>query len=184
MPQRIQTAPIVPGRATVQFAADTCRACPLRDAYTTASGHRSIALRPKEACSRNCAHGCERPTGEPTSVTARPWTTRWRGSIEARGRKPATRARARTLDLRPCATVVNLQSLAHASNRLVSLRVQFFSGFSSTSRVGADPERAKRLTSFSRAIHLPATSAAARHRLRNDQSLPCRSLLPKKSRPC
>src|SRR5262249_41299438 len=44
-----QTAAIVPGRAMVQFAADTCRACTLRDACTTAAAGRSISLHPQEA---------------------------------------------------------------------------------------------------------------------------------------
>src|SRR5262245_50694124 len=44
-----QTAPIRPGRSTVQFAADTCRPCPRRETCTTAADGRSISLHPQEA---------------------------------------------------------------------------------------------------------------------------------------
>jgi hypothetical protein len=44
-----QTAPIVPGRATVQVAAHTCRPGSRRAACTTATKGRSISLHPQEA---------------------------------------------------------------------------------------------------------------------------------------
>jgi hypothetical protein len=44
-----QTAPILPGRSTVQFAAGICRACTLCAACTTAAVGRSISLHPQEA---------------------------------------------------------------------------------------------------------------------------------------
>jgi hypothetical protein len=108
-----QTAPIVPGRATVQFPAATCRACPLRNACTTAAEGRSISLHPQEALLQEL-----RATAQTADGRA---VLRRRTVVEhslarldrIQGKKARYKgARKNTLDARRCATVDNLQSLA------------------------------------------------------------------------
>jgi hypothetical protein len=108
-----QTAPIVSGRATVQFPAATCRACPLRDACTTAAEGRSISLHPQEALLQELRATMRTPDGRAD--------LRHRTTVEhslarldqTQGKKARYKgARKNTLDARRCATVVNLQSLA------------------------------------------------------------------------
>jgi hypothetical protein len=108
-----QTAPILPGRATVHFAADTCRACPLRDACTTAPGGRSIALHPQEALLQELRTRMRTSEGRAD--------LRHRTTVEhslarldhTQGKKARYKgARKNTLDARRCATVINLQRLA------------------------------------------------------------------------
>jgi hypothetical protein len=108
-----QTAPIVPGRSTVQFAAATCRACALRAACTTAADGRSISLHPHEALLQQLRAAMHTPDGRAT--------LRYRTTVEhslarldqIQGRKARYKGtRKNTLDVRRCATVTNLQSLA------------------------------------------------------------------------
>jgi DDE family transposase/transposase-like protein DUF772 len=108
-----QTAPIVPGHSAVQFAADTCRACTLRDACTTAAGGRSISLHPQEALLQELRTTMQTAEGRAD--------LRHRTTVEhslarldqTQGKKARYKgARKNTLDLRRCATVINLQSLA------------------------------------------------------------------------
>lgn len=108
-----QTAAIVPGRATVQFAAETCRACPLRAACTTAADGRSIALHPQEPLLQRLRATTR--TSEGRAVL------RGRTTVEhslarldqIQGKKARYKgARKNTLDVRRCATVTNLQRLA------------------------------------------------------------------------
>jgi hypothetical protein len=109
-----QTAPIVPGRLSVQFAAETCRACALREACTTAAEGRSISLHPQEALLQQLRAVTQTPDGRAT--------LRRRTTVEhslarldqIQGKKARYKGtRKNTLDLRRCATVVNLQRLAH-----------------------------------------------------------------------
>jgi hypothetical protein len=108
-----QTAPIVSGRATVQFPADTCGACPLRNACTTAADGRSISLHPQEALLQELRATMRTPAGRAD--------LRHRTTVEhslarldqTQGKKARYKGtRKNTLDARRCATVVNLQSLA------------------------------------------------------------------------
>jgi hypothetical protein len=97
----------------VQFAADTCRACVLRDRCTTAVDGRSISLRPQEGLLQQL-----RATTRTLDGRA---VLRQRTTIEhslarldqTQGKKARYKgARKNTLDLRRCATVINLQRLA------------------------------------------------------------------------
>jgi hypothetical protein len=108
-----QTAPILPGRSTVQFAAETCRRCALRDACTTAINGRSISFHPQEAFLQQLRATAQTPDGRAV--------LRQRTTVEhslarldqIQGKKARYKgARKNTLDLRRCATVANLQSLA------------------------------------------------------------------------
>ena len=108
-----QTAPIVPGRATVQFAADTCRACVLRERCTAASTGRSIALHPQEALLQQLRATTHTPDGR--AVLRRRTTVEHSLARldQIQGRKARYKGvRKNTLDLRRCAAVVNLQRLA------------------------------------------------------------------------
>jgi hypothetical protein len=108
-----QTASIVSGRATVRFPAETCRACALRDGCTTAADGRSIALHPQEALLQELRAKMRTPDGRAD--------LRHRTTVEhslarldqMQGKKARYKgARKNTLDVRRCATVVNLQRLA------------------------------------------------------------------------
>ena len=108
-----QIAPMVPGRATVQFAAETCRACSVREACTTGAKGRSIALHPQEALMQQL-----RATTRTVAGRALP---RRRTTVEhslarldqIQGKKARYKGvRKNTLDVRRCATVTNLQRLA------------------------------------------------------------------------
>lgn len=108
-----QTARILPGRSTVQFAAETCRTCPLRHACTTAADGRSISLHPQEALLQQLRAATQ--TSEGRAVLRR------RAAVEhslarldrIQGKKARYKGvRKNTLDVRRCATVANLQSLA------------------------------------------------------------------------
>ena len=108
-----QTAPIVAGRSTVQFAAETCRVCPLHDACTTAADGRSISIHPQEALLQELRTTMRTPEGRAD--------LRHRTTVEhslarldrTQGKKARYKgARKNTLDLRRCATVINLQRLA------------------------------------------------------------------------
>jgi len=112
-----QRAAIVPGRATVQFPADTCRACSQRAACTTAATGRSIALHPQEALLQQL-----RATTRTSDGRA---ILRRRTTVEhslarldhTQGKKARYKgARKNTLDLRRCATVINLQRLARLAH--------------------------------------------------------------------
>jgi hypothetical protein len=108
-----QTAPIVPGRATVRFAADTCRACALRQACTTAAAGRSISLHPQEALLQQLRTTTQTPEGR--AVLRRRTTVEH--SLARLDQIQGTKARYKgmrknTLDVRRCATVANLQRLA------------------------------------------------------------------------
>ena len=108
-----QTASIVPGRATVQFAAETCRPCPLRNACTTAADGRSIALHPQEALLqqlRATTRTSEGRAGLRRRTTVEHSLARL---DQIQGKKARYKgARKNTLDVRRCATVTNLQVLA------------------------------------------------------------------------
>lgn len=108
-----QTAPILPGRSTVQFAAQTCRACGLRDACTTAAAGRSVSLHPQEALLQQLRATAQTPDGR--AVLRRRTTVEH--SLARLDRIQGSKARYKgtrknTLDVRRCATVANLQSLA------------------------------------------------------------------------
>jgi hypothetical protein len=108
-----QTAPIVPGRSTVRFAADTCRACALRDACTTAADGRSISLHPQEALLQQLRARTRTP--DRRAVLRRRTTVEH--SLARLDRIQGKKARYKgtrknTLDVRRCATIVNLQRLA------------------------------------------------------------------------
>jgi hypothetical protein len=108
-----QIAPIVPGRSTVQFAADTCRACARHDACTTATNGRSISLHPQEALLQQLRATMRTPEGR-ADLRHRTTVEHTLARLDqTQGKKARYKgARKNTLDLRRCATVVNLQSLA------------------------------------------------------------------------
>jgi hypothetical protein len=108
-----QVVPIRPGRFTVQFPAETCRVCALRAGCTTAPHGRSITLHPEEALLQTL-----RATAHTADGRAR---LRRRTTVEhslarldhIQGSKARYKGiRKNTLDVRRCATVANLQSLA------------------------------------------------------------------------
>ena len=108
-----QTAPIVQGRSSVQFAADTCRVCALRAACTTAAGGRSISLHPQEAMLQELRAAMHTADGR---LTLRRRTTVEHSLArldQIQGKKARYKGtRKNTLDVRRCATVTNLQNLA------------------------------------------------------------------------
>jgi hypothetical protein len=108
-----QTAPIVPGRSTVQFAADTCRACALHDACTTAAEGRSISMHPQEALLQQLRATMHTPDGR-TTLRRRTTVEHSLARLDQiQGKKARYKGtRKNTLDVRRCATVTNLQSLA------------------------------------------------------------------------
>jgi hypothetical protein len=108
-----QTAPILRGRATVQFAAATCRACVLREACTTAADGRSVSLHPQEALLQQLRATLQ--TSDGRAVLRRRTTVEH--SLARLDQIQGSKARYKgirknTLDVRRCATVANLQSLA------------------------------------------------------------------------
>jgi hypothetical protein len=108
-----QTAPIRPGRSTVQFAAATCQSCALRETCTTAADGRSISLHPQEALLQQLRATTQ--THEGRAVLRRRTTIEHSLARldQTQGKKARYKGvRKNTLDLRRCATVVNLQSLA------------------------------------------------------------------------
>jgi hypothetical protein len=108
-----QIAPILPGRARVQFAAETCRACVLRDACTTAADGRSVSLHPQEPLLQQLRTTMQTPEGG--AVLRRRTTVEHSLARldQIQGSKPRYKgSRKNTLDVRRCATVANLQSLA------------------------------------------------------------------------
>jgi Transposase DDE domain/Transposase domain (DUF772) len=108
-----QTAPILPGRATVQFAAETCRRCSLRAACTTAAGGRSISLHPQEALLQQLRATTR--TAEGRAALRRRTTVEHSLARldQIQGKKARYKGtRKNTLDVRRCATVTNLQRLA------------------------------------------------------------------------
>ena len=108
------TVPIPPGATTVHFPVTTCRPCPRRADCTTARrGGRSIALHPQEAFLQTLRTAQQDPVGR-----AR---LRIRTTIEhslarlGRIQGPGARymgVRKNTLDVRRCAAVDNLQTVA------------------------------------------------------------------------
>lgn len=108
-----QTASIVPGRSTVQFAADTCQACALRAACTTAVGGRSISLHPQEAMLQQLRATMHTPEGR-TTLRQRTTVEHSLARLDhIQGKKARYKGtRKNTLDVRRCATITNLQSLA------------------------------------------------------------------------
>jgi transposase len=108
-----QTAPIRPGQSTVQFAARTCQVCALRDACTTAADGRSVSLHPQEALRQPLRATARTPAGR--AVLRRRTTVEH--ALARLDRIQGSKARYKgirknTLDVRRCATVANLQSLA------------------------------------------------------------------------
>jgi IS5 family transposase len=108
-----QTAPLVPGRSTVQFAAETCRVCPVRNACTTAANGRSITLHPQEALLQELRATLRTPDGR-ADLRQRTTVEHSLARLDqTQGKRARYKgARKNTLDLRRCATVVNLQRLA------------------------------------------------------------------------
>ena len=108
-----QTAPIRPGHATVQFAAETCRVCALREACTTAATGRSISLHPQEALLQDLRATMRTPEGR-AALRRRTTVEHSLARLDhIQGKKARYQgARKNTLDTRRCATVANLQSLA------------------------------------------------------------------------
>jgi DDE family transposase/transposase-like protein DUF772 len=108
-----QTAPIRSGRSTVQFAAETCRACPLRQSCTTAANGRSIALHPQEALLQQLRAATHTSNGR-TALRRRTTVEHSLARLDQiQGKKARYKgARKNTLDVRRCATVANLQRLA------------------------------------------------------------------------
>jgi hypothetical protein len=108
-----QTAPIRPARSTAQFAADTCRACALRDACTTAADGRSISLHPQEAL-RQPLRAAKQTSDGRAALRRRTTVEHSLARLDQiQGKKARYQgARKNTLDVRRCATVANLQSLA------------------------------------------------------------------------
>lgn len=108
-----QTAPILPGRSTAQFAADTCRACALRGACTTAADGRSISLHPQEALLQQLRAATQTSDGR-AALRRRTTVEHSLARLDQiQGKKARYKgARKNTLDVRRCATVANLQSLA------------------------------------------------------------------------
>ena len=108
-----QTAPIVSGRSTVQFAAETCRVCALRDGCTAATAGRSISLHPQEALLQQLRATARTPDGRAVlrrRTTVEHSLARLDQIQGSKARYKGTRKN--TLDVRRCATVANLQSLA------------------------------------------------------------------------
>jgi hypothetical protein len=108
-----QTAPILPGRSMVQFAAETCRACALREACTTAAAGRSVSLHPQEALLQQLRATMQTPEGRAVlrrRTTVEHSLARLDQIQGSKARYKGTRKN--TLDVRRCATVANLQSLA------------------------------------------------------------------------
>ena len=104
---------LFPASSTVQFPADTCRACALRPACTTATDGRSISLHPQEALLQQLRATARTPEGR--AVLRRRTTVEHSLARldQTQGKKARYKgARKNTLDLRRCATVMNLQSLA------------------------------------------------------------------------
>lgn len=108
-----QTAPIVPGRSTVQFAAETCRACTLRGSCTTAAVGRSISLHPQEALLQQLRATMRSPEGR-AILRRRTTVEHSLARLERiQGKKARYKGvRKNTLDVRRCATVANLQALS------------------------------------------------------------------------
>jgi len=98
---------------TVQFPAETCRACALRAACTTAPHGRSITLHPEEALLQTLRATAHTPDGRATlrrRTTVEHSLARLDHIQGPKARYKGTRKN--TLDVRRCATVDNLQSLA------------------------------------------------------------------------
>jgi Transposase DDE domain/Transposase domain (DUF772) len=108
-----QTAAILSGRSTVQFAAETCRACALRAGCTTAATGRSISLHPQEALLQQLRATTQTPDGR-AGLRRRTTVEHSLARLDQiQGKKARYKGtRKNTLDLRRCATVANLQSLA------------------------------------------------------------------------
>jgi hypothetical protein len=166
-----QTAPIVSGRTTVQFPAATCRACPVRDACTTAAEGRSIWLHPQEALLQELRATMRTPGGRAD--------LRHRTTVEhslarldqTQGKKARYKgARKNTLDARRCDRRQSTEPCATRKGRM-SLRVQFSRTHSS---------RAVKLTA-TRHPHVTRRTATepnlgrlTRDLLRNEQCEPVR----------
>jgi hypothetical protein len=108
-----QVAPIRPGRGTVQFPAETCSVCALRSACTTAPHGRSITLHPQEALLQTLRATAHTPDGRANlrrRTTVEHSLARLDQIQGAKARYKGTRKN--TLDVRRCAAVANLQSLA------------------------------------------------------------------------
>ena len=108
-----QTAPIVAGRTSVQFPAATCLACAVREACTTAPAGRSITIHPQEALLQELRATAQTAAGR-TALRRRTAVEHTLARLDRiQGRKARYKGtRKNTLDLRRCATVINLQRLA------------------------------------------------------------------------
>ena len=98
---------------TVHFPAATCRACPQRDACTTAAAGRSVSIHPQEALLQTLRADQQQPDGR-TRLRTR---TTIEHSLARVGQIQGTKARYKgarknTLDLRRSSAVVNLQRVA------------------------------------------------------------------------
>jgi hypothetical protein len=108
-----QVVPIRPSRLTVQFPAETCRTCQLREACTTAPPGRSITLHPQEALLQTLHATAHTPDGR-ARLRCRTTVEHSLARLDhIQGSKARYKGiRKNTLDVRRCATVANLQSLA------------------------------------------------------------------------
>jgi hypothetical protein len=80
----------------VQFPAQTCRACPLRQRCTTSPRGRSVQIHPDERLLAELRARQQTPQGGPGSVNACRSSMPWRRSAAGRATAPATSASART----------------------------------------------------------------------------------------
>ena len=108
-----QTAPIIPGAATVHFAAAVCHPCSRRVACTTARGGRSIAIHPQEALLQSLRARQQQPEGR-TQLRQRTTIEHSLARVDhIQGPKARYKGiRKNTLDVRPVAVVANLQRIA------------------------------------------------------------------------
>jgi len=111
-----QTAAILPGAATVQFAAAVCQPCAHRAACTTARGGRSIALHPQEALLQSLRAQQQQPEGR-TRLRQRTTIEHSLARVDQiQGPKARYKGlRKNTLDVRRVAVVANLHRIARLS---------------------------------------------------------------------
>jgi len=108
-----QTARIPPGVPTVHFSAGVCQPCALRDACTTATGGRSIAIHPQEALLQTLRAAQQQPDGR-ARLRQRTTVEHSLARVQQlQGPKARYKGiRKNTLDVRRVAVVANLQRIA------------------------------------------------------------------------
>lgn len=108
-----QTTPMRPGARHVHFPVEGCRACAQRVACTVGRGGRSVAVHPQEALLQELRAAMQTPQGR----AALRQRTGIEHSLARVGRMQGPKARYKgtrknTLDVRRCAAVANLESVA------------------------------------------------------------------------